>query len=174
MNKDDVKQLRSFLTDLTDFYFLLKPIGIFNHQAASDFIASHQEEEEQVVEHFLTRLIKQSMFFPTSPNKWVLMAKLCDYDHPAIIDARLDITEGGPINDWYIYPKLLKWLHNNAPNPYPITYLIDSIGTCFADSWEDFTSYPALKPTGFGFVRTHCEFVEAAFRYDCITSCATT
>jgi hypothetical protein len=115
MTNDEIRQLQNFFAELVNFPFLLNAVGIYSKKDAEEFVASYQEEE-QILEHFLSGLINQSMFYPVSPNKWMQMAKLCNYDHPAILDECIDLPEGGPVNDWYIYPRFIKWLHKNAPN----------------------------------------------------------
>jgi len=115
MENEQIRQVRTFFDELTNYPFLLKGVGVCNQKDALKFLKSFQEEE-QIYEHFLTGLISQSVFYPVEVNKWLNVARLCNYNHPAILDERIDLTEGGPVSDWYIYPKFIKWLIKNAPN----------------------------------------------------------
>ena len=79
---------------------------------AKYFIESHQQQEF-VYEAFIRGLISQADFYPINPDLWLEMACWCNFNDPAILDNRLNVNEGGPVADWYIYPKLLKWLVAN-------------------------------------------------------------
>lgn len=115
MNDDQTRKLRAFLEELTNFPFLLKGVDVYDKNSALEFVNSYQEEE-QIYEHFLTGLVNQSEFYPINVNEWLKFAKICNYNHPAILDENIDLTEGGPVNDWYIYARFIKWLIKNSPN----------------------------------------------------------
>ena len=114
MDNVSIHELRDFFAELVNHPFLLERVGVRSIDEANDFVGSHQEEEP-VYEAFVLGLINQVSFYPPDPNRWVSMARKCNFDHPAILDDKISLDEGGPIAEWYIYPMLLKWLVHNAP-----------------------------------------------------------
>ncbi|WP_413208460.1 hypothetical protein [Rhodospirillum sp. A1_3_36] len=128
MDNDSIREVRTFLSKLVDYPFLLKRIGIEDVEGANYFVNSNQEEEF-VYEAFLLGLVHQTAFYPSDPNLWLSMARKCNFDHPAILDENIDITEGGPLVDWYIYPKLVQWLVKNSPDGRKLN--LNKIDKCF-------------------------------------------
>lgn len=114
MENYQIAELREFFGELAAKPFLLKHFGIRSEREAREFLHSHQEEE-YIYEPLLFGLINQSDYYPTDPNKWIRMARYCNFDHPSILEGSFQIPEGGPINDCYIFSKLLKWLVINDP-----------------------------------------------------------
>lgn len=121
MDNEQIRQVRTFFDELSKYPFLLREVGVCSQSDALEFLNSFQEEE-QIYEHFLTGLISQSEFYPVATGKWLKVAKLCNYNHPAILDEAVDLTEGGPVNDWYIYPKFIKWLVKNTPSQIDLEF----------------------------------------------------
>ena len=115
MDNTTICELRHFFSKLTAYHFVLESEGVSSVEGAKEFVASNQEEEV-IYEAFLIGLIGQADFFPPDPDVWVSMAKKCNFDHPAILNDSIDLEEGGPISEWYIYPKLLRWLVQNGAN----------------------------------------------------------
>ncbi|QUS56710.1 hypothetical protein [Pseudovibrio brasiliensis] len=114
MENYQITELREFFDELATKPFLLTHMGVRAEHEAREFLHSHQEEE-YIYEPFLFGLINQSDYYPSDPNKWIAMARNCNFNHPSILQGSFQVPDGGPVNDSYIYPKLLRWLVKNAP-----------------------------------------------------------
>ena len=114
MNNEQIVEIRNFFKTLANFPFLLSGNGVNDYNSALNFINSFQEEEI-LFECFLSGLISQSEFYPINIEKWLKYAKYCNFNHLAIIDENMDLEQGGPVVDWYIYPKFIKWICKYSP-----------------------------------------------------------
>lgn len=124
MTRSDTTEVREFLYNLAQYPFLLKDRGIDTTEDARRFI-NESQEEEPVYEAFLYGLIRQSIFYPVEPEVWVEMARRCNFNHPAILDKSSELPQGGPVSEWYIYPKLLRWLLQHRASEFVLNLTED-------------------------------------------------